>query len=92
MGNKINKKTNKNTKPIKGEPAIVTKIIENQKKSQIVVVTDINSYYQYDYGVINCHSGSCHKNDIRKLTDVELELYKNNKFNQLPQQFYQSGP
>jgi len=48
--------------------------------------------YSYYYGVFGFHEGSCTHEKVRELTPKEKIASINNKYWELPQQFYQSFP
>ena len=78
---------------------IVFKIIDGIKKEQIVKIDHISQgtnnkkkLYGYYYGTCGYHEGYTYAENIRELTDSELEYFKNNQYYNLPQQFYHSLP
>ena len=76
-----------------GETYIITK---NNKKhvAQIDYIVEINgkTVYEYNYGLLGFHEGSCLKENISELTDLEKQYNENYNFCKLPQEFYQSIP
>ena len=71
-------------------------IAEKNGKKQIVKIDseteDINGkrMYGYYYGNFNFHDGYCYPEQLRSLTTTERLLLEQNKFFDLPQEFYQT--
>jgi len=76
-----------------GETYIITK---NNKKqvAQIDSIIELKGklVYEYNYGFMGFHEGSCIKENISELSDIEKAYHVNYNFNKLPQEFYQSIP
>ena len=80
---------------IMNHPYIIMKKINNLPVEQVVIIDNSKQVekgilYEYTYGVYNFHDGCAFLPQIRKLTPHENDLYQNNKFWKLPQQFYQT--
>ena len=77
---------------------IVSKIIDGIKKEQIGkidhITQDIHNkkLYGYYYGICGYHEGYAYAENIRDLTNNELDYLKKNKYYNLPQEFYHSLP
>ena len=68
-------------------------------KEQVVTVDSIGEYdnnqgvyASYYYGVYGFHEGFCRLDQLREMTEEEKEHSVNNRYWNLPQQFYQSSP
>ena len=71
---------------------IVSRIVDNKKKEQLVTIrfAEYNGFYNYDYGTCSYHEGYCKKEEIRELTPEEKVKYSQNKYFELPHDFYHS--
>jgi hypothetical protein len=71
-------------------------IMKNNLEQCVTIDRQINEngiiLYEYNYGVFGFHEGICSVRKIRNLTEKENQSLVNNKFLEVPQQFYQSTP
>ena len=67
-------------------------IMKNRKEQYVTITREHCGIYNYEYGLINFHEGSCYINEIRELDEKEKQLYKNGNLFRLPNEFYQSAP
>ena len=72
----------------------ITEVTANSFHVNFNKVLEINgkTVYEYNYGLQGFHEGSCLKENISELTDLEKQYNENYDFCKLPQEFYQSIP
>ena len=76
---------------------IICKTINGEYKEQVATIdcrykNKTKYIYEYSYGILGYHEGYCTRNQIRELTDEEKTHIQENRYFNLPQQFYHSIP
>ena len=94
MGNTNRKNIKKGDIKVPGKYVIMKKDSKGNLIEQYAYIhNENNGRYKYDYGYFQNHEGSCNYKEIRELTKDEIDKSENGeKWYNLPQEFYQSGP